>query len=103
MWIFSPSFRGKFVKFNFREVHKGCGWDDKAEDLDAAKRGFDDELFDIKKKEWMEQTQKILDRAYEEQWALKRVRTDLGLANHSKIALLDDWLPERQQMRHIQL
>jgi hypothetical protein len=93
----------KFVKFNFRGVYIACGWDDKAEDLDAAKRGFDDELFDIKKKEWMEQTQKVLDQAYEEQWSWSGIRTALGLVENGKIALLDDWLPEGQQMRHIQL
>lgn len=91
-----------FVKFNFREVYKSCGWDDKAEDLDAAKTGFDDELFEVKKEEWMEQTQKILDQAYEEQWNWKGIRTDLGLVENSKIISLDNWLLEGQGMRHIQ-
>jgi hypothetical protein len=93
----------KFVKFNSREVYIACGWNDEAEDLDAAKRGFDDELFEIKKGEWMEQTKKVLDQAYEEQWNWKRIRSDLRLVQNSKIVSLDDWLPEGQQMRHIQL
>jgi hypothetical protein len=93
----------RFVKFSLREIYKACGWNGKATDLSVAKSKFDGDLFEVKKKEWMEQTQTVLDQAYQEQWEWSRVRTVLDLGASDKIALLDDCLPEGQQMRHIEL
>lgn len=90
-----------FVKFSVRQVYTACGWNDKAKDLEAAKKDFDADLFVIKKEEWISKTQEILDQAYEEQWSWLTIRTELGLEESSQIALLDDCLPEGQQMRHL--
>ena len=92
-----------FIKFNFRQIYLDCGWNGKAKDLNTAKKYFDDKLFEIKKTDWKEQTQKILDQAYEEQWEWSRIRTRLGLEGNSQIALLDDCLAEGQQMRHLEV
>jgi hypothetical protein len=93
----------RFVKFSLKEIYKACGWNDEAKGLSVAKGKFDGGLFDIKKQKWTEQTQTILDQAYQEQWEWSRVRTILNLGASDKIALLDDCLPEGQQMRHIEL
>jgi hypothetical protein len=93
----------RFVKLSLKEIYKACGWNDEAKGLSVAKGKFDGGLFDIKKQKWTEQTQTILDQAYQEQWEWSRVRTILNLGASDKIALLDDCLPEGQQMRHIEL
>ncbi|KAH0286100.1 hypothetical protein M436DRAFT_60221 [Aureobasidium namibiae CBS 147.97] len=91
----------RFVKFSVRQVYMACGWNDKAKDLHAAKRAFDDDSFEHKKQEWMSQTQRVLDQAYEEQWEWSSIRTELDIEGSGPIALLDDCLPEGQQMRHL--
>jgi hypothetical protein len=93
----------RFVKLNLKEIYKACGWNDKAKELSVAKSKFDGGLFEIKKQEWMEHTQTILDQAYQEQWEWPRIRTVLNLVASDKVTLLDDCLPEGQQMRHIEL
>lgn len=92
----------RFIKSSIRQIYKACGWNTNARDLDTAKKDFDDDLFEIKKQDWMEQTQKILDQAYEEQWKWLRIRTELNLDGRGQIARLDNCLPEGQQMRHLQ-
>jgi hypothetical protein len=91
------------VRLNLREVYIACGWNVTARDLDSAKSEFDDTQFEIKKKEWMERTQETLNQAYQEQWAWSRIRIKLRLEESDKIRLLDDLLPDGQDMRHLQL
>ena len=91
----------RFVKFSLRQIYMACGWNDKIEDLHAAKRNFDDDLFEHKKQEWMRHMQKVLDQTYEEQWEWSRIRTELDLERSGQVALLDYCLPEGQQMRHL--
>lgn len=86
-----------------RDVYLAAGWDDKAEDLGGAKKGFDGDLFEVKKQEWIQKTQQVLDRAYDEEWKWPRIRTTLGLGNSEKVRLLDGWLPEGQQPKHIEI
>jgi hypothetical protein len=93
----------RFVRLNLREVYIACGWNVTARDLDSAKSEFDDTQFEIKKKEWMERTQETLNQAYQEQWAWSRIRIKLELEENDKIRLLDDLLPDGQDMRHLQL
>ncbi|CAD0094263.1 unnamed protein product [Aureobasidium vineae] len=93
----------RFIKSSLRNVYLAAGWNDTANDLETAKKEFDGDLFEIKKLEWMKRTQEILDQAYDEGWTWSRIRTDLGLANSGKVTILDDWLPEGEQMRHIGL
>jgi hypothetical protein len=93
----------RFVRFNLREVYIACGWNVTAGDLDSAKSDFNGTQFEIKKKEWMELTQKTLDQAYQGQWAWSKIRIELGLEEDGKIGLLDDLLPDGQDMRHLQL
>ncbi|KAG9701149.1 hypothetical protein KCU95_g2568, partial [Aureobasidium melanogenum] len=93
----------QFIKFSMRDVYLAAGWDDEAEDLESAKRGFDGDLFEVKKQEWIQKTQDILDQAHGEQWEWSRIRATLGLGNSEKVKLLDDWLSEGQQPRRIEL
>jgi hypothetical protein len=93
----------RFVRFNLREVYIACGWNVTARNLESAKSDFDGTQFEIKKKEWMEQTQRILDQAYQEQWSWSRILIELRLVKDDKIRLLDDRLPGGQDMRPLQL
>jgi hypothetical protein len=93
----------RFVRFSLREVYIACGWDVTARDLDSVKSNFNGTQFEIKKKEWMEQTQETLDQAYQEQWAWSRIRIELGLVEDSKTKLLVESLPDGQDMRQLQL
>lgn len=96
-------YQAQFIKFSTRDVYLAAGWHDQADDLEYAKKGFDGDLFEVKKQEWIQKTQEILDRAYEEGWKWSRIRTTLGLVNSENVRLLDDWLPEGQQAKHIKL
>ncbi|KAG9569102.1 hypothetical protein KCU71_g1520, partial [Aureobasidium melanogenum] len=96
-------YQAQFIKFGMREVYLAAGWDDKADDLESAKKEFDGDLFEVKKQEWTQNTQDILDQAYEEGLGWSRIRTTLGLGNSEKVKLLDDWLPEGQQPKHIEI
>ncbi|KAG9671493.1 hypothetical protein KCU99_g4772, partial [Aureobasidium melanogenum] len=96
-------YQAQFIKFGMREVYLAAGWNDKADDLESAKKGFDGDLFEVKKQEWTQNTQDILDQAYEEGLGWSRIRTTLGLGNSEKVKLLDDWLPEGQQPKHIEI
>lgn len=96
-------YQAQFLKFSMREVYLAAGWDDKAADLEAAKEGFNDDLFEVKKQEWMQKTQDVLDRAYGEGWEWSRIRTTLGLENSEGAKLLDDWLPKGQRPRHFEI
>jgi len=98
-----PQIQERFVRFNLREVYIACGWDTTAKDLDCAKKNFNGEEFEVRKKDWMERTQAILDQAYQEQWNWSRIRRKLGLAKNGTSSMLDGWLPERQDMRHLLL
>ncbi|KAG9606009.1 hypothetical protein KCU77_g533, partial [Aureobasidium melanogenum] len=95
--------QAQFIKFSMRDVYLAAGWDDKADDLESAKKGYDDDLFEVKKQEWIRKTQETLDQAYEEGWQWSRVRTTLGLGNSQRVKLLDDWLPEGQQPKRIEI
>ncbi|CAD0090159.1 unnamed protein product [Aureobasidium mustum] len=96
-------YQAQFIKFSMRDVYLAAGWDDKANDLKGAQKGFDGDLFEVKKQEWTRRTQEILDRAYEEEWRWSRIRTTLSLGNSDKVKHFDDWLPEEHQPRHIEL
>ncbi|KAG9569982.1 hypothetical protein KCU79_g1253, partial [Aureobasidium melanogenum] len=96
-------YQAQFIKFSMRDVYLAAGWDDKADDLSGAKKGFDGDLFDIKKQAWIEKMQAMLDQAYAEGWEWSRIRTTLGLGKREKARLLDDWLPEGQHPRRIEL
>ncbi|KAH0351852.1 hypothetical protein KCU81_g2106, partial [Aureobasidium melanogenum] len=96
-------YQAQFIKFSMRHVYLAAGWDDKAADLEAAQRGFDGDLFEAKKLEWIRKTQEILDRAYEQGWEWSRIRTNLRLGNSEKVRLLDDWLSEGQRPKHIEI
>ncbi|KAG9945986.1 hypothetical protein KCU85_g6854, partial [Aureobasidium melanogenum] len=96
-------YQAQFIKFSTREVYLAAGWDDKADDLDRAKKGFDGDSFEVKKLKWIQKTQDILNQAYVERWEWSRIRTTLGLGDSEKARLLDDWLPEGRQMRHIEI
>ncbi|KAG9693466.1 hypothetical protein KCU95_g6329, partial [Aureobasidium melanogenum] len=61
-------YQAQFIKFSMRDVYLTAGWDDKADDLEAAKKRFDGDLLEPKKQEWIQKTQETLDRAYEEGW-----------------------------------
>jgi hypothetical protein len=93
----------RFVRFNLREVYIACGWNTTAKDLDSAKNNFSGAQFEMRKKEWMEQTQRTLDQAYQEQWSWSRIRIELRLVENGNIRLLDDLLPDGQDMRYLQL
>lgn len=95
-------YQAQFIKFSMRDVYLAAGWDDRADDLEGARKNFDGDLFEVKKQEWISRTQEILDRAYEEGWKWSRIRTTLNLGNNEKARLLDDWLPEGQQPKHIE-
>ncbi|KAH0279467.1 hypothetical protein KCU91_g1749, partial [Aureobasidium melanogenum] len=96
-------YQTQFIKFSMRNVYLAAGWDDEADDLKSAKKGFDGDLFENKKQEWIAKTQEMLDRAYEEGWEWSRIRMTLSLRNSEKVKLLDDWLPEGQQPKHIEI
>ncbi|KAG9665135.1 hypothetical protein KCU64_g206, partial [Aureobasidium melanogenum] len=96
-------YQAQFIKFSMRDVYLAAGWDEKADDLSGAKKGFDGDLFDIKKQAWIEKMQAMLDQAYAEGWEWSRIRTTLGLGKREKARLLDDWLPEGQHPRRIEL
>ncbi|KAG9739015.1 hypothetical protein KCU73_g9591, partial [Aureobasidium melanogenum] len=96
-------YQAQFIKFSIRNVYLAAGWNDNADDLEGAKKVFDGDLFEVKKQKWMQKTQVTLDQAYEEGCEWSRIRTTLRLEDSEKARLLDDWLPEGQQVRHIEI
>ncbi|KAK6001227.1 hypothetical protein QM012_002558 [Aureobasidium pullulans] len=96
-------YQARLIKFNLRDVYLAAGWNDEANDLEGAKKQFDGDLFEVKKQEWTQKTQETLDLAYEEEWKWSRIRATLDLRNSEKVRLLDNWLSEGQQPRHIEL
>lgn len=98
-------YQAQFIQWSFREVYISAGWDIDASDLEAAKIDFDADDFAVKKAVWIEETQEMLDRAYEQQWPWGKIRTELGgeLANNQRARLLDAVIGDGYQQRHIEL
>ncbi|KAG2162838.1 hypothetical protein VTO58DRAFT_110303 [Aureobasidium pullulans] len=98
-------YQAQFIQWSFRDVYISAGWDIDASDLEAAKIDFDVDDFAVKKAVWIEETQEMLDRAYEQQWPWQKIRMELGgeLANNQRARLLDAVIGDGYQQRHIEL
>ncbi|THW42702.1 hypothetical protein D6D21_05738 [Aureobasidium pullulans] len=98
-------YQAQFIQWGFRDVYISAGWDIDASDLEAAKIDFDVDDFAVKKAVWIEETQVMLDRAYEQQWPWQKIRMELGgeLANNQRARLLDAVIGDGWQQRHIEL
>ncbi|CAD0014699.1 unnamed protein product [Aureobasidium pullulans] len=98
-------YQAQFIQWSFRDVYISAGWDIDASDLEGAKIDFDVDNFAVKKAVWIEETQEMLDRAHEQQWAWQRVRMELGgeLADNQRARLLDAVIGDGYQQRHIEL
>ncbi|THX23337.1 hypothetical protein D6D10_10338 [Aureobasidium pullulans] len=98
-------YQAQFIQWSFRDVYISGGWDIDASDLEGAKTDFDVDDFAVKKAVWIEETQEMLDRAYEQQWPWQKIRMELGgeLANNQRARLLDAVIGDGYQQRHIEL
>ncbi|THY41167.1 hypothetical protein D6C99_07926 [Aureobasidium pullulans] len=98
-------YQAQFIQWSFRDVYMAAGWDATAEDLETASKDFDIIEFARMQAEWLDETQEMLDRAYEQQWPWQKIRLDLGgeLANNQRARLLDAVIGDGYQQRHIEL
>ncbi|THX46567.1 hypothetical protein D6D06_10034 [Aureobasidium pullulans] len=98
-------YQAQFIQWSFRDVYMAAGWDATAEDLETASKDFDIIEFARMQAEWLDETQEMLDRAYEQQWPWQKIRMELGgeLANNQRARLLDAVIGDGYQQRHIEL
>ena len=98
-------YQAQFIQWSFRDVYMAAGWDATAEDLGTARKDFDIIEFARMQAEWLDETQEMLDRAYEQQWPWQKIRMELGgeLANSQRARLLDAVIGDGYQQRHIEL
>jgi hypothetical protein len=97
-------YQAQFIQWSFRDVYMAAGWDATAEDLETASKDFDIIEFARMQAEWLDETQEMLDRAYEQQWPWQKIRMELGgeLANNQRARLLDAVIGDGYQQRHIE-
>lgn len=95
----------QFVQRTLKDVYTAAGWDVTASDLESASSGFDPDVFATEKDSWMERTQDLLDRAYEECWSWRAIREAIGgeLATSDIAGMLDVPISEGWQPRHLEL
>lgn len=95
----------QFIQRTLKDVFLSAGWNAEASDIDNAKADFDPEAFLSDKEDWMQRTQDLLDRAYEESWTWAAIREAIGgeLASSEKARILDRMTADGWQPRHLEL
>ncbi|THV65863.1 hypothetical protein D6D27_10334 [Aureobasidium pullulans] len=98
-------YQAQFIQWSFRDVYMAAGWDATAEDLETASKDFDIVESARMQAEWLNETEEMLDRAYEQQWPWQKIRMELGgeLANNQRARLLDAGIGDGYRQRHIEL
>ncbi|THW11865.1 hypothetical protein D6D24_06939 [Aureobasidium pullulans] len=98
-------YQAQFIQWSFRDVYMAAGWDATAEDLETASKDFDIVESARMQAEWLNETEEMLDRAYEQQWPWQKTRMELGgeLADNQRARLLDAVIGDGYRQRHIEL